>query len=113
MKTGLLWYDGDPKRSFECKIERAASRYLEKYGRLPDTCYVHPQAVDGSRDKNIRLAYPLLNQPFSIRVRTAANVLLHHFWLGETEQQSGTGEGPGWIRPPGRSDAGQVHNQQI
>ncbi len=27
------------------KISRAAERYREKYGRLPDTCYVHPRVV--------------------------------------------------------------------
>lgn len=83
MKTGLLWYDGDPKRSLEDKIERAAGRYHEKYGRWPNTCYVNPQAVDGKNGEDPATVCRLEDCRSAIRVLSAPNILLHHFWLGE------------------------------
>ena len=44
MDFGLLWHDGDAARPLEEKIGRAARRYREKYGREPNTCYVHAGA---------------------------------------------------------------------
>ena len=41
MQVGLLWFDNDPHRGLAGKIEDAARRYREKYGRPPDTCYVN------------------------------------------------------------------------
>ncbi|NIV32754.1 MAG: hypothetical protein GWN58_25900, partial [Anaerolineae bacterium] len=45
MKTGLLWYDGDPRRDLETKVRRAVSRHHAKFGRWPNTCHVHPAAI--------------------------------------------------------------------
>lgn len=110
MQSGLLWYDDDPQRTLEAKIGRAAERYREKYGRLPDTCYVHPQAVsvaDGNGGAAVQVTYPLAapvssaepprgaghkKQPAApamtasgtLRVISAPNILRHHFWLGES-----------------------------
>jgi hypothetical protein len=83
MKTGLLWYDGDPKRSLEDKIERAAGCYHEKYGRWPNTCYVNPQAVSGESGEGSGTACQPENCKSAIRILSAPNILLHHFWLGE------------------------------
>jgi hypothetical protein len=89
MDIGLLWYDGDPRRALEDKIGRAAERYREKYGRWPNTCYVHPQVVDGDAEEELRLAYRSQNPKATIRVLSAPNILLHHFWLGESKDQAG------------------------
>lgn len=78
MDFGLLWYDGDPRRPLEEKIERAAQRYREKFGRRPNTCFVHPRLVHGHSGEKPQLADP----PATIRVVSAPNVLLHHFWVG-------------------------------
>lgn len=83
MEFGLLWYDGNPKRPLEDKIELAAARYREKFGRWPNTCYVHPQAVDGESEDGLHLAYRTRNPRAMIHVLSAPNILLHHFWLGE------------------------------
>jgi hypothetical protein len=40
MQVGLMWYDDDPRKSLETKIEQAAARYCEKFGREPTACYV-------------------------------------------------------------------------
>ncbi len=82
MHIGLLWYDGDPRSTLEDKIERAAERYREKYGRWPDTCMVHPQAVDGRRDGDLQVGRQVRGSKGKIRVVPALNILQHHFWLG-------------------------------
>jgi hypothetical protein len=46
MREGWLWFDNDQSRTVEEKVRRAAERYREKFGRVPNTCYVHPQAID-------------------------------------------------------------------
>jgi len=92
MEIGLLWYDGDPKRPLEDKIGQAARRYREKYGRWPNTCYVHPQAVDNGAGSDMRLADQARDPQSTIRVLSAPNILLHHFWLGESnDQMAGNG----------------------
>lgn len=109
MQTGLLWYDDDPQRPLEAKIGRAADRYREKYGRLPDTCYVHPQAVPGDgQPGGVQVTVPLRAAPVApaepplrgsgrgvrptpapsgakgtLRLVPAPYILRHHFWLGE------------------------------
>jgi len=110
MQIGLLWYDDDPQRPLEAKIGRAADRYREKYGRLPDTCYVHPQAIDadGHPAGSVQLTVPLGGVPIgpvprgktaagrgahpaqmppagsgTVRLVSAPFVLRHHFWVGE------------------------------
>ena len=90
METGLLWYDGDPKRPLEDKVGRAAERYREKFGRWPNTCYVHPQVVGGQAADGLRLACQAKSPKAStIRVLSAPNILVHHFWLGETSERDG------------------------
>lgn len=87
MEIGLLWYDGDPKRTLEHKIELAADRYREKYGHWPNTCFVHPQAVGERTDKELWVAHSGRSQSARIQVLSAPNILLHHFWLGERKQK--------------------------
>ena len=98
MEIGLLWYDGDPRRALEDKIGRAARRYREKFGRWPNTCYVHRQAVEAACQ--VRLA-----DRAAIRVLPAANILRHHFWLGEEVKGRRSGArsaSPTPARPPSR-----------
>jgi hypothetical protein len=82
MEFGLLWYDGNPKRSLEDKIRPAAERYREKFGRLPNTCYVNPCAVTGRHEIGPEAACRLENPAATIRLVSAANILRHHYWLG-------------------------------
>jgi hypothetical protein len=100
MQTGLLWYDDDPQRPLEAKINLAAEHYRDKYGRLPDTCYVHPQAVASHPPGNLQVACHLAPSASqlsgrrasgataagdgTVRVISAPNILVNHFWLGES-----------------------------
>jgi hypothetical protein len=45
MNIGMLWFDNDPKKKLDVKIERAATYYREKYGKMPTVCFVHPSMV--------------------------------------------------------------------
>jgi hypothetical protein len=83
MEVGLLWYDGDPKRPLEEKVGQAAERYRQKYGRWPNTCYVHPEVVGKQGGSGLRLACQPKSAKATIRVLPAANILVHHFWVGE------------------------------
>jgi hypothetical protein len=79
MQVGLLWFDNDPQRAVASKIEDAAQRYREKFGRSPDTCYVNQKLFDKGP---AAVAAPCVAS-HDVRVVPAANVLPHHFWIGE------------------------------
>jgi len=69
MIEGLLWFDADKHRNLAVKIDQAAARYAAKFGQQPDTCYCNPadyQDIDTN----------------GVQVRTAANILKHHLWIG-------------------------------
>ncbi len=71
IKTGLLWYDNDPKRSLEDKVARALAHYRQKYGQPAQVVYVNPATLnDGA---------PTLP---GVEVMTSKTVQPHHFWLG-------------------------------
>ena len=83
MKAGLLWYDADPQRPLEEKLAPAVQRYRQKFGRLPDVCYVNPRALTSSAEEESGVACRLQNPQTTIRIVTAHTILMHHFWLGE------------------------------
>jgi hypothetical protein len=85
IKTGLLWYDADPRRALEDKVRLAAQRYRQKYGRPADVCYVHPKAV-GGESAAAALPLPLGEAGATIHVVAARTILLHHFWVGESDR---------------------------
>ncbi len=74
MKTGMLWFDNDPKTDLPTKISRAAAYYEKKYGQMPDICFVHPTMIGAASLKSL-----------GIEVRPTRNVLPHHLWLGVSE----------------------------
>lgn len=71
MDIGMLWYDDDPKRTLDAKVERAAAYYRTKYGEAPTTCYVHPSMLA-----------PEQNTSAGVALRPARVVMVNHFWLG-------------------------------
>lgn len=84
MDVGLLWFDNDAHRGLEEKIGDAARRYQAKFGRLPNLCYVNPQAVAGSAGPEAGVTCRVESLHTTIRVQARANILVHHLWLGET-----------------------------
>ena len=45
MRTGMLWFDNDPKTDLPTKVLRAAAYYQKKYGCSPNLCFVHPTMI--------------------------------------------------------------------
>ena len=81
MKTGLLWFDDDPRKTLTEKVRRAAAHYERKYAHPPDLCFVHPGACGEDGKRVIRVG--------GVEVRPGRSVLPHHLWLGVDE-----GNGP-------------------
>ena len=76
MRTGMLWFDNDPKSDLRTKINRAADYYQKKYGQKPDLCFVHPSMVT-----------PVLpmQKLQGIEVRATRQVSPNHIWMGVNE----------------------------
>jgi hypothetical protein len=79
MKVGLLWFDDDPQRALDEKVERAAKRYREKFGQTANVCYVNPASLKGNgHDKDgFRCG--------TVKVIVSPKVLPHHFWIGVSD----------------------------
>jgi hypothetical protein len=84
MDFGLLWYDDDSHRALEDKVGQAAKRYREKFGHWPNTCFVHPKAVTGQTDGDLQVVLRSEKPQDKIRLVSAPNILLHHYWLGKS-----------------------------
>lgn len=70
MNIGMLWFDNDPKRTLQQKIERAAEHYRRKYGQTANVVFLHP-------------ATPRMPAEIGgLAVKTSKTVLPNHFWLG-------------------------------
>ena len=54
MRTGLLWFDDDPRKDLVEKVLRAAAHYERKYGQAPDLCFVHPSALGTATASAVR-----------------------------------------------------------
>ena len=80
MKTGLLWFDDDPRKQLEKKVQRAATHYERKYGRTPNLCYVHSGVLGDDGKKSVRKAG-------GVEIRTGRLVLLNHFWLSVDDEK--------------------------
>jgi hypothetical protein len=81
MKTGLLWFDDDPRRQLEEKVIRAATHYQRKYGRAPTLCYVHSSVFDANGKRALKKAG-------EVEIRVGRSVLPDHFWLGVGDEKS-------------------------
>ncbi len=71
MNTGMLWFDNDPRTDLQAKINKAVRYYQNKYGQIPNLCFVHPSMLT---EKN--------SKPSGLEVRSSNKVLPHHLWLG-------------------------------
>jgi len=77
MRTGMLWFDNDPKTDLPTKVLRASAYYQKKYGCSPNLCFVHPTMIkpEGPRASGIEM-------------RPSRQVLPNHLWLGVNEMPS-------------------------
>jgi hypothetical protein len=71
MNTGMLWFDNDSKTTLSAKIERAVAYYQKKYGRAPNVCLIHPNALEGEKPDGVK-----------VTIRPYRPVLPGHLWIG-------------------------------
>lgn len=81
MKTGMLWFDNNPRTDLMTKVSEAVVYYTGKYGRKPDLCFVHPSMLGENPPRSN-----------SIEVRPNRQVLPNHLWLGILEPDRGTAQ---------------------
>lgn len=70
MQVGLMWYDDDPRKTLDAKIEQAAARYHEKYGSTPTACYVSTAAGASTGMRN------------GVRVAPLRTLRANYLWIG-------------------------------
>jgi len=79
MKTGMLWYDSDPKSDLGSKVNRAVDYYQQKYGRRPDLCFVHPTMLTPQPNPTAS------NKLAGVEIRVNQMVSPNHLWIGVCE----------------------------
>jgi hypothetical protein len=79
MNAGMLWFDNDPKTALTAKIERAVEYYHKKYGRKPNLCLIHPNALENPEAG--KAAGPAKNTN-GVKIRPYRPVLPGHLWIG-------------------------------
>ena len=73
MQPGLLWFDDDPDVDLVKKILNAALFYQERYGLMPDVCFVNPGVLPRT-----------LHMTMGIEIRPNRQLRPEHLWLGQT-----------------------------
>ncbi len=72
MNVGMLWFDADPRVNLDARLTRAAAYYQEKYGSVPNLCFIHPATAGDDPPQKVA----------DLEVRTSKKILPDHFWLG-------------------------------
>ncbi len=70
----FVWYDDNPKKSVNVKIDEAILRYKQKYGTVPNVCMVSEKTQSNEVDG--------VATHLGIKVRTAKTVPQNYFWIG-------------------------------
>jgi len=80
---GMLWFDNDNKIELSTKIINATNYYINKYGRKPNICFVHPCMLPTSETKTeVEENKAISLKTNGVEVRTTKSVLPNHLWLG-------------------------------
>jgi hypothetical protein len=74
MTKAMLWWC--EREQLKDNIQAAADYHEKKYGRRPDLCLVHPEALKGVKLEEIQ----------DITVRPWRSVLPGHLWIGIEEK---------------------------
>lgn len=73
MHEGRMYFDNDGKKTLLQKIEGAVKSYVDKYGKQPDLCLVHPSMLD-KNTRQIELE--------TVKIRPYRPVLPNSMWIG-------------------------------
>jgi len=81
-RKGLLWFDNDPRRPLEEKVKRAAQRYKEKFGRMPNVCYINPTLL--AQNEGLT-SLPI--QKATVKLVASPTILPNHFLVSFVEKR--------------------------
>ncbi len=76
MKSGLLWYDASAS-PIDRKIADAVKRYQEKFGVIPNTCFVNDKDLKPETDPA-----GLRGELTHLRIAGKRTILPNHVWVG-------------------------------
>jgi len=76
MKTGMLWMDKEPDGALEVKIRRAVRYYQQRFGQLPNLCFVHPSLLLGQAEGDI------FEDALGIEVLGSQHLEPEQLWVG-------------------------------
>jgi hypothetical protein len=73
MNTGMLWFDNSSKTDLKTKVIQAATYYRDKYGAVPNRCFVHPSMLS-AKQKDMKVG--------RVEIKADGTVLPHHLFMG-------------------------------
>jgi len=76
MNFGMLWFNADAKRTFESKVNEAATFHNGKYKRIANCCHVHPSML-----------LPGVEKVGEIAIVGDKTVAPNYFWVGMAEEK--------------------------
>ncbi len=71
----FVWYDDNPKKAINAKIDEAVLRYRQKFGKNPNICRLNEKM--GTPGENLIGA-----QVAGVMIQGAKNIPQNYFWLG-------------------------------
>jgi hypothetical protein len=75
MRVGIQWFVDVKRNVLDDDVREAVAFYTKKYGRKPDTCYVHPDAMAAARVID------------GINVMPVKGTLKNWLWLGVNDDE--------------------------
>jgi hypothetical protein len=82
MKIGMLWFDNDKQTDLTAKIESASQYYFQKYGKLPNICFVHPSMLPKKTNSPENQKESASYKAGNVEVKSNQSVLPNHLWIG-------------------------------
>jgi hypothetical protein len=70
----FVWYDDNPKKTVEAKIDEAVLHYKQRYGQNPNICMLNEAAQPTD--------YETATHNDGVKVLRAKNVPQNYFWVG-------------------------------
>lgn len=70
MSIGVLWFDDDPVRILDKKVQAACAAYAQKFAVKANICYVHPSA----------LGTAVTTMVGNVTVKADRKMLPHHYF---------------------------------
>jgi len=73
MNIGLMWFNNDPMKTRNTKIDEAADFYQKKYGIRPNLAWVNPvEMPDGAVNTT----------PGGVNVKISRSIIPNNYWIG-------------------------------